>query len=469
MKLIPQLLILCALCAVCGAPISSLGAVGDAGIEAAPAPSAAPPPRPRPPLRVATLSNGLRLLCRTNDSSEIVSVVCLVRAGLPDERDTQAGLAALTGEMLLKGTTTHPGRSFEHSVIRAGGNLRVTPGFDFTEISVVTGKDQFEPALKLVADVVAHPRFAPEDLAGTIETLRRRTAALQDNFTGATYETLVGQLYPSSPYGRPVNGYSQSLAKLGIDDIKQFWKKNYVQNRMVVGIVGDVDSGRALDLAQKAFKSIPFDLQDQQERPTIQTLGSPKVEVIQRAAPMAQLMVGYLAPGATRANYPVHALIDGIVGGGKRARLFSNIRQKHSLGYELGSFYQPLRHQSHLVGYVVTPPARRNPRTEQQEGLIDLVKGHLLEQYRQLSAAGPTDAELARAKAYVIGRYALRQERTRDQAKWLAWNEGMGLGKDFDQYFTTRIQSLTKEEVQAAAKRALGTYALVVTLPRVEG
>ena len=41
----------------------------------------------------------------------------------------------------------------------------------------------------------------------------------------------------------------------------------------------------------------------------------------------------------------------------------SNLRQKYQIGYELGSFYQALRFQSHLVGYVVTanrgdqPPA----------------------------------------------------------------------------------------------------------------
>jgi zinc protease len=158
-------------------------------------------------------------------------------------------------------------------------------------------------------------------------------------------------------------------------------------------------------------------------------------------------------------------VLDAIIGGGKRGRLFSNIREKHSLGYQLGSFYQPLLQQSHLVGYVITPPFRRNPRTEQNESVIDLVKTHLLAQYQDLATTGPTDQELARARNYVIGRYALRQERTRDQAKWLAWNSAMGLGADFDDYFNRRVATVTKEQIQAAAKSLAGQQALVITLP----
>jgi zinc protease len=417
------------------------------------------------PVQAATLSNGLHILCRANESTEMISVVCLVRAGLPDEREEQAGLAALTAEAMLKGTTTHPGSSFGGEVVRAGGNLRAQPGFDFTELSAVMVQEQFEPALKLLADILAHPRFSPEDINEARETLKRRALALQDDFTGASYQTLTSQLYGRSPYGRPINGYAESLDRLTVADVRKFWESHYVQNRMWVAIAGNIDAARSLTLAQKHFQEIPWNPTALTDAPATETLLRPKVETIQRAGPAAQLMVGFLAPRATRANYPVYALLDAVVGGGKRARLFSNIREKHNLGYELGSFYQPLLFQSHLVGYVVTPAYRANPRKEEPESVIDLVKSQLLDQYRQAALTGITDQELVRAKAYVIGRYALKQERTRDQAKWLAWNEAMGLGRDFDQQFATLVQAVTKEQIQEAAKKSLGGYALVLTIP----
>jgi zinc protease len=234
---------------------------------------------------------------------------------------------------------------------------------------------------------------------------------------------------------------------------------------MVVSVVGDVDSTRAMNLAEKAFQTVPWKPGAAVARPPLETITKPKTELVQRPGPAAQLMVGYLAPGATRDNYAVYAVLDAIVGGGKRGRLFANIREKHSLGYQLGSFYQPLLNQSHLVAYVVTPAYRRNPRTEQPESVVDLAKAQLLKQLRDLATTGPTEQELVRARSYVVGRYALRQERTRDQAKWLAWNAGMNLGNDFDQHFNTQAALVTREQVLAAAKAVVNQYALVVTLP----
>lgn len=439
------------------------------GLAAAPVPAQgaapAPPARPRTPLARGTLSNGLKLFCRTNDAAEIVSVVCLVRAGLADEPEQQAGLAAVTAELLVQGTTKHSKTTFLIAQANAGGVIRSLPGFDFTELSIVTTRDQWENALKLVGDVVSSPRFDAEDLKRAKEEIKRRAVVLQDDYTGASYQALCAQLYPRTPYGRPVAGYPETIEKLTVEDVRKFWKTNYVQNRMVVAVVGDVDSRRGLDLAEKAFREVQFEPGARTVPPPKEVLRRPKLELLQRPGPAAQVMIGFLTPAPTRENYATYAVLDAIVGGGKRGRLFSNIREKQNLGYDMGSFYQPLLYQSHLVGYVITPPYRRNPRTEEQEPVIDLVRAQILAQYQQLATTPPTDAELVRARNYVIGRYALRQERSKDQAKWLAWNVQMGLGPDFDEYFVQRASAVTREQIQAAAKGIANQYAVVVTVP----
>jgi zinc protease len=447
-----------------------------AGTAAAPAAPAkpgvsVPPPaqRKHTPIAVSTLGNGLRLFVRPDPASEILSIVCLVRAGLPDEPESKAGIAALTAEALLQGTTTHPGATFRAEIARAGGNIRTLPSFDFTEITVVTNGQQVEPALRLVADLVTHPSFTAEGIAAAREAVKRRAEVLQQDFTGASYQSLLAQLYPNTPYGRPVTGYAETLDKLTAADVRAFWQSHYVQNRMFLAVVGDADAAKVTNAAQRAFQNVPFAPGAPVPNPANEILSRPRVEWMERPGPAAQVMIGFLTPRTDRAAYPVYALLDAVVGGGKRARLFANIREKHRLGYEMGSFYQPLAFQSHLVGYVIAPPFRRDPQTERTQGLVELVKQELLAQYRTLADTGPTDAELARAKAYVVGRYALRQERTRDQAKWIAWNAAMGLGHDFDDAFPVQVQTVTKEQLQAAAKRSLMGYGLVVTVPKPEG
>src|SRR5262249_12258285 len=181
-----------------------------------------------------------------------------------------------------------------------------------------------------------------------------------------------------------------------------------------------------------------------------ETLSAPRVRLVQRAGSNLQVMVGFLVPPATPDNYAVMMLLDAILGGGKRARLFSNLRQKYEIGYELGSFYQGLRFQSHIVGYVVTSPVRRNPQTGATEPVTDFAREHLVEQFRDLAEKGPTDHELARAKNYLVGHYALQHERNADQAQRLVWTDAMRLGIDFDQDLAAKISGVTKEQIQQA-------------------
>jgi zinc protease len=423
----------------------------------------------RPPVQSSTLSNGLRLLCRQNNSSEIVSIVCMIRAGLPDERDDQAGVAALTSQALLRGTTLHSGASFEALVGRAGGNLSAAPGFDLTEIALVTSRETFDNALKLIAEVVSRPKFDAAEVATVRAAVIKESEEEVQEFAGGSYRALQNQLYPTSPYGRPVMGYAETLAKLTDVEVRKFWEQTYTQGRMTVAIVGDVDPAKAVDAAEKAFAAVPY-------RPGVSriadfplsALSRPRKEVLERPSRdpgFSQLMVGFLAPGVTREDYPVISVLDAIIGGGKQSRLFTNIRGKLNVGYALGSDYQPLTYQSHFFGYVITPSHRMDPKGEAApKFILNQVEAALIGQYRSLATTPVTDAELVRGRNFAAGSFALRRDKTRDQAKWLAWNVAMGLGMDFDDYFAVKVAAVTKEQVQAMARKCLTNYALVMAL-----
>jgi predicted Zn-dependent peptidase len=374
-------------------------------------------------------------------------------------------VAAVTAEALPRGTETRAGRVFTAAAVRAGGSLRTTPGFDHTEISVVTGRGQVEAALRLIADVVAHPRFDPQEVAAAREIVKRRLAGIRDDFTGASYQSLAAELYLTTPYGRPISGFVRTLDRLDEKQVRAFWRRCYVQHRICVGIAGDVDPAQALTVAQKAFGDVPYARPLPSPPVPQEVLREPRLEFIQRPGPAAQLMFGFLCPPVTRAEYPVYAVLEAALGGGKQSRLFTQVRDRHGLGYDLGAFYTPLRGQSHLVAYIVLPPFVVNERTGEQRGQIDRARELMLQEFRGLAAAPLADAELSRARNYALGRALLRQERTLDQARRLALAAAGNLGPDFDTYFAERVLAVTKEEVLGAAKRCLTQYALVVTVP----
>jgi zinc protease len=410
--------------------------------------------------------NGLKLLVKANPSSEIVALQCVVRVGVTDESEGTAGIAALLAETCLRGTKGQPGALMERVVAAAGGGLSLTTRADYSEFSLVTSRDRFGPALKLVAEVVAEPALTAEELDSARTVLLQRLEAQEDDFEAASYQTLLGELYRSSPYGRSVYGYPSTLKSITPADLKRFHQRHYIPANIAVAVVGAVDPPVAAESVRKAFGALPFRPRPASTSPPAETIAQPRVQLVRKAGGNAQVMVGYLAPRTTPQNYPVYRILSAILGEGKRSRLFQHLREKHQFGYALGCYYQPMLHQSHFFGFVVTAPFRRSERTGGPEPIADFARDRLLEPFQQLAKDGPTDAEVARAKNVVIGRHALEHERNSGQAHWLAWSEAMGLGFLFDQEFAARISRVTKEEVHQAAKEVFRQYALVVTLPK---
>jgi zinc protease len=419
--------------------------------------------------------NGLRLLAKPNPSSDIVAIDCLVRAGVREEPEESAGVAALLGEVIVRGTERHPMSRMGAAIAAVGGTLEVTPGFDFTELSLATTRERFPQALQLMADVLGSASLEPEAIDSARAALKRRLAGLNDDLTASSYQELLFQLYPASPYGRPLLGYDSTLDRIDRKQLESFYRDHYVQNKMVIAVVGNIDPQAAVEQTRKAFEKIPFRPEaargiGEEGATRRQDLdpSRPRIAMRRRPAPAAQVMFGAIAPPTSATSHPTWMVLDAIIGGGKRARLFANIREKFGIGYVMGSFYQPLLDRSHLVAYLVTAPYRPNPETRVPELALDTVRSRLLEQFQSLADQGPSDTELQRAKNYVIGSFARRHERNREQAHWLVWMEAVGLGYGFDRDLPGKIAAVTKEQVQQASKECVKNYALVVTVPTPE-
>jgi len=412
-------------------------------------------------VRRVTLANGLRILCKANTASEIVAIVCQVRAGLPEEPDDRGGVAAMTAEAMLRGTTSRNRQALAQAIVAAGGEVRAQPGFDFTEVSAVTDRARWESAAKLLADILANPSFEADQLEDVRNTVKRRGASFEDDFTGGSYQEMMGQLYPDGPYGRPIFGTAATLARVTLPDLRRFWEDNYTPSRMTVAIVGDLDASAAIRAAERAFETIPARTAARLKAVPADHLQRTRVDLIQKQGAVGQVMAGCLAPPVTASNYPVMSVLEAALGGGKRSRIGARIREQHGIGYASGSTYQPLLGESHLVAFLMFPV----PPADRAAPMLEQPKHLLVQQLEDLATAGLTDAEVARARAFAIGEHALRHERNRDQAKWISWSEAAGLGVSMDQEFASHVAGVTKEQIHDAAKQLFKNYALVITLP----
>ena len=207
MKLRPHLLLAASAC---------LGATACAPAPkpvVAPTAPAAPPPvadvdrgripegGPPPALNLPSparfkLPSGAQVLVVERHTLPMVAVSVVWAAGAASETAEQAGIAGLTAALLDEGTTRRTSIELAEAFESLGAGFEVGSGWDSTGATLTTLTRELDPALDLLAEVLATPAFAEKEL----ERLRteRITALLQQRDSASQ---LASNRFASAVYG----------------------------------------------------------------------------------------------------------------------------------------------------------------------------------------------------------------------------------------------------------------------------
>ena len=142
-----------------------------------------------------------------------------------------------------------------------------------------------------------------------------------------------------------------------------------------------------------------------------------------------------------------------ILGGGTfSSRLFEEVREKRGLAYGVDSF---LYNRDYDAGLVVSTATRADRAAE----TLSIIRAET----KRMADEGPTPEELAFAKKYVIGAYAIANlDSSGAIARTLVQLQMDGLGIDYIDRRVKLIDDVTLDQVKAVAKRLLSAEPAVM-------
>jgi zinc protease len=139
---------------------------------------------PFPDVQEAELPNGVRLLLIEDHDLPVVSVRLSMRAGQRDDPLGREGLAAMTSELLTKGTASRTAEEIAEAIEGVGGSLSAGAGADFFQVFSTVLSDDVELAFELMSDVLLRSTF-PEDELELVRTQALSVLQLQKSDPGA--------------------------------------------------------------------------------------------------------------------------------------------------------------------------------------------------------------------------------------------------------------------------------------------
>lgn len=411
------------------------------------------------------LDNGLTLIIKPEPGSGIVAVVAMVKAGAAQETIQTAGIGSFVAQMVLTSTRMSSAEDVAAIADQVGGNLGAAWNPDFTEIRAVTTSAMFNRAMSLIGECLTEANFENKWIEEVRAAMLRRVNTNSDDLFENTYFDLRQLLYEDNGYRRPNAGFARTFRLATGYDLEKFYKTYYVPNNIVISIAGDVTYDHALDRVEKAFAGVPPGKLPGSHAMVDESLDRCKYHASEVELGAAYLMLGWLAPGVGSTDYPAVSVLANALGGGKGSIMFTQLRQKRGMGYDLGVMYPKLKYQSHLMAYIITDPFKFSLASMSAQIVVDDIKNALLEQINTLKTTPLDTKDLERAKGYTIGKYNLSHQHLLDRAFDLAWFEALGVGYDMYSRYPDDVEKVSAEDVQRAANKYFTNYAAELLLP----
>jgi len=305
------------------------------------APKAAPKPKmptSNQPASNADAAAGKPANVLEPSQSPLVSVRLLFMTGTASDPAGKEGVASLTAALLAQGgsrTMTY-GQIVEAFYPMAAG-FGWQADKEMTAFSGTTHVDNLEKYYAIVRDMLLDPGFREDDFArvksDAVNFLKVSLRQGNDEELGKEY--LYNIIYAGHPYAHHNMGTVSSLERLTLDDVRGFYRQNYTQGNLVIGLAG----GYPADFPARVesdFARLPSGgpAPKRFAQPTVAP--GMRIEIIQRETRATAISLGFPIP-VTRAHkdWPALALVASYLGQHRSSvsHLYQRLREARGLNY----------------------------------------------------------------------------------------------------------------------------------------
>lgn len=395
-------------------------------------------------------------------NAPVVSIRLVFTTGAVADPPDKPGLANLTAAMLASGGTRELSyKQILDELFPMASNVSGRVDQEMTAFSGSTHVDNLDAYYALVRSMLLDPGWREDDFKRlkdqAINNLRVALRGNNDEELGK--EELYLLLYRGTPYGHYSAGSVSGLERITLDDVKQFYKQNYTQSNLIIGLAGGYPA-QFLDRVKKDFSALPA-----QAAATNVVVNPPAIEhtrlqIIQKNTRSVAYSLGFpLDVKRGDPDYPALLVAQSYLGQHRvGGRLFDRIREVRGINYGDYAYIEYFPR-----GMFVMEPepniARRSqifqiwirPAEPPQAAFTLRLAVYEL---NRLVKDGLNDDEFERSRQF-LSKYVNVLTKTKRAELGYAIDSAFYGIPDYNSYIRAALAKLTREQVNAAIRKHL--------------
>ena len=393
-----------------------------------------------------------------HEPSPLIALEFSFAGGSAQDPADKLGVANLAASLWDDGAGDFDAKAFHSKLENKSIGLSFSAGRDHVRGSLRTLTINRDEAFEYLRLALTAPRFDTDAVerarAQMVSRLQRQSTSPNDIASRTWWQAA----FPGHPYGRPVTGTPESVARISIDDLKSYTRHVLARAKLKVAIVGDIDAADVGALLDRTFGALPAE-SELTAVPDVVMQGLGRRIVVPMDVPQAVVTFGTRGIGRGDPDFMAAYVVNYILGGGAfSSRLYQEVREKRGLAYGVYDSLTWFEHASILIGGTAT----RSAVTGEAIGIIE-------SEIHRLAETGPTEQEVADAKSYLEGSYALGLDTSAKVAGQLVQIQLDKLGIDYIDRRASLIEAVTLADTQRVAKRLLDAGLLVTVVGEPQG
>ena len=402
------------------------------------------------------LDNGMDVVVIEDHRAPVVVHMVWYKIGAADETPGHSGIAHFLEHLMFQGTKDVAPGDLSKIVAAQGGSDNAFTTLDYTAYFQRVAADRLGLVMKLESDRMHNLNLTEGDVTTELKViLDERTERTDSNPGALLAEQMAAAQYMNSPYGIPVIGWRHEMEALTRQDALDFYHANYAPNNAILVVAGDVKPDDVLALAKQYYGGVP---PSDAIKPRIRPTEPPQLaerRLVLADARVAQpyVMRTYLAPernpGDQRQAAAISLLAELLGGSGTTSVLAKALQFDTQRAVYASANYDGVSLDEDTFSLVVVPVPG--------ESLGDAEKA-MDEVIAKFMKDGVNAADFARIKTQVGAAQIYARDNTQGLARDYGAALAVGLSVKDVQDWPDLLQSITAEEVMAAAKLVLDRH-----------
>lgn len=396
----------------------------------------------------------MKVFVESSDVLPLVDLEVAFPVGSLQDPAGLEGLAQLTGHLMRRGPHGLSQKRFEDRLARLGARLSIQVSMRTTRIRATVLRRNLDPLLDLMADVIWQPALRASDFGKLKRQARAALTARLDDDQVLGAVCFREALFGDHPYGRSLGGHAESLSRIGIKQVRDFYQRNIAKNVCLAGLSGDVTEAEARSLLASTFPRLGNRRPKASVVPATRArLGRHVVIVDKPERTQTQLFIGTLGARTRDRNLFPLIVSNTAFGGTFSGPLMQEVRAVR--GWSYGAYSRLLHSNQRDAWYMSTAPA-----SEYSADCAALQLG-LLERWVD---TGIKKSELSFAQRYLINGHCFDRDTASKRLEARLDVELLGIPRTYVEKHDELVGRVTRKQAVDATRARISSRDLTIVV-----